>query len=62
MTTHEVPILDVEPDISSGVAGALKMAISKGYIQTETEKRPSASRFPHLEAQNYSIEDKAYNL
>lgn len=63
ITTSEVPILDAEPDISCGVAGALRMAISKGYIQTETEKRPSAvSRTAHLQAQNYSIEDKAHSL
>lgn len=62
IVTSEVPILDVEPDISSGVAGALKLALSKGYIQTESEKRPSASRFAHLQAQNYSIEDKAHAL
>lgn len=62
ITPTEAPILDAEPDISSGVAGALKMAISKGYIQTENEKRPSASRFAHLQAQNYSIEDKAHAM
>lgn len=62
VATVEVPILDAEPDISAGVAGALKMAISKGYIHNENEKRPSASRFAHLQAQNYSIEDKAYTL
>lgn len=62
ITKTEAPILDAEPDISAGVAGALKLAISKGYIHTESEKRPSASRFSHLQAQNYSIEDKAHNL
>lgn len=62
ITPAEVPILDAEPDIASGVAGALKMAIVKGYVLNENEKRPSASRFAHLQAQNYSIEDKAYTL
>lgn len=62
ITKTEAPILDAEPDISAGVAGALKLAISKGYIHNETEKRPSASRFSHLQAQNYSIEDKAHNM
>ncbi|XP_065199824.1 U4/U6.U5 tri-snRNP-associated protein 1 isoform X2 [Planococcus citri] len=62
ITPAEVPILDAEPDIVTGVAGALKMAIVKGYVQNENEKRPSASRFAHLQAQNYSIEDKAHSM
>ncbi|KAK6640297.1 hypothetical protein RUM44_011983 [Polyplax serrata] len=56
----EVPILDAEPDVGSGVAGALRLALSKGYLEKETENRPSASRFAHLQAQNYSIEDKSH--
>lgn len=56
----EVPILDIEPDVGSGVAGALRLALSKGYLEKETDNRPSASRFAHLQAQNYSIEDKAH--
>ncbi|KAL0267470.1 UNVERIFIED_CONTAM: hypothetical protein PYX00_009728 [Menopon gallinae] len=57
---NEVPILDAEPDVGSGVAGALRLALSKGYLEKETENRPSASRFAHLQAQNYSIEDKTH--
>lgn len=34
--------------------------MSKGYLQKEDSNRPSASRFAHLKAQNYSIEDKTY--
>ncbi|XP_046388910.1 U4/U6.U5 tri-snRNP-associated protein 1 isoform X2 [Ischnura elegans] len=56
----EVPILDVEPDVGSGVAGALRLAVSKGYLERENKNRPSASRMHHLQAQNYSIEDKTY--
>ncbi|XP_071454399.1 U4/U6.U5 tri-snRNP-associated protein 1 [Hetaerina americana] len=56
----EVPILDVEPDVGSGVAGALRLAVSKGYLERENKSRPSASRMHHLQAQNYSIEDKTY--
>lgn len=59
---NEVPILDAEPDVGSGVAGALRLALSKGYLEKETENRPSASRFAHLQAQNYSIEDKTHGL
>lgn len=56
----EAPILDVEPSLGQGVGGALTLAISKGYLQKEDSNRPSASRFAHLQAQNYSIEDKTY--
>ncbi|XP_050535297.1 U4/U6.U5 tri-snRNP-associated protein 1 [Daktulosphaira vitifoliae] len=54
------PILEPEPDLGKGVAGALRLAMSKGYIEKEENARPSASRFAHLQAKNYSIEDKAF--
>lgn len=56
----EVPILDAEPDLGVGVAGALRLAVSKGYLEKEEMNKPSASRFAHLNAQNYSIEDKTH--
>lgn len=56
----EAAILDAEPSLGYGVGGALKLAMSKGYLQKEDSSRPSASRFAHLQAQNYSIEDKTY--
>ncbi|KAL1463148.1 hypothetical protein WDU94_014929 [Cyamophila willieti] len=56
----EAPILEAEPDLGRGLAGALNLAVSKGYLEKETAKRPSASRFAHLQAQNYSIDDKAH--
>ena len=56
----EAAILDVEPSLDQGVGGALRLAMSKGYLQKEDSNRPSASRFAHLKAQNYSIEDKTY--
>ncbi|XP_008215336.1 U4/U6.U5 tri-snRNP-associated protein 1 isoform X1 [Nasonia vitripennis] len=56
----EAAILDAEPSLDQGVGGALKLAMSKGYLQKEDSNRPSASRFAHLKAQNYSIEDKTY--
>ncbi|CAK9812243.1 U4/U6.U5 tri-snRNP-associated protein 1 [Anthophora quadrimaculata] len=56
----EAAILDAEPSLGQGVGGALKLAMSKGYLQKEDSSRPSASRFAHLQAQNYSIEDKTY--
>ncbi|KAL0116602.1 hypothetical protein PUN28_009915 [Cardiocondyla obscurior] len=56
----EAAILDAEPSLGHGVGGALQLAMSKGYLQKEDSNRPSASRFAHLQAQNYSIEDKTY--
>jgi U4/U6.U5 tri-snRNP-associated protein 1 len=53
-------ILDEEPDVASGVAAALQLAMSKGYIEKEESNRPSNSRFAHLQAQHYSIDDKAH--
>ncbi|XP_012266756.2 U4/U6.U5 tri-snRNP-associated protein 1 [Athalia rosae] len=58
--TLEAAILDVEPSLGQGVGGALRLAMSKGYLVKEDTNRPSASRFAHLQAQNYSIEDKTY--
>lgn len=58
--TLEAAILDAEPSLGQGVGGALKLAMSKGYLQKEDSNRLSASRFAHLQAQNYSIEDKTY--
>lgn len=57
---EEVVVLDEEPDIAVGMANALKLALSKGYLEKEESNRPSNSRFAHLQAQHYSIEDKAY--
>lgn len=56
----ETAILDEEPDVASGVAAALQLALSKGYIEKEDNNRPSNSRFAHLQAQHYSIDDKAH--
>lgn len=56
----EVPILDEEPDVGSGVGAALKLAMSKGYLDKEQNNRPSNSRLAHLQAKHYSIEDKSY--
>uniref|UniRef100_A0A6M2DL00 Putative snrnp associated protein n=1 Tax=Xenopsylla cheopis TaxID=163159 RepID=A0A6M2DL00_XENCH len=54
------PILEDEPNIGWGVSGALKLAMSKGYLEKEDQNRPSSSRFAHLQAKNYSIEDKSF--
>ncbi|CAH1128714.1 unnamed protein product [Ceutorhynchus assimilis] len=60
LAPQEVQILDEEPDVSTGMGAALKLAMSKGYLDKEDNNRPSNSRFAHLQAQHYSIEDKSY--
>lgn len=54
----EPTILDDEPDVGSGVAGALRLAMSKGYLEKEESNKPSNSRMAYLQAKNYSIDDK----
>lgn len=56
----DVAILDEEPDVGSGMAAALKLAVSKGYLEKEDSNRPSNTRMAHLQAKNYSIEDKSH--
>lgn len=57
---EEVAILDEEPDVATGVAAALNLAKSKGYIEVEDLNRPSNTRLSHLQAQHYSIDDKTH--
>lgn len=56
----DVAILDEEPDVGSGMGAALKLALSKGYLEKEDLNRPSNTRMAHLQAKNYSIEDKTH--
>ncbi len=57
---EKAPILEQEPELGSGLAGALKLAMTKGYLELEKAKPSAASKMKHLEAKNYSIEDKNY--
>merc|ERR1719376_1963280 len=51
-------VLDDEPDLSSsGLVAAIKLAQNKGYLETN-EKKTHGSNLKHLEAKNYSIDDK----
>lgn len=51
-------ILDEEPDVGSGMAAALKLAMSKGYLEKEEKKRIVISKSAQeLQAQRYTIED-----
>uniref|UniRef100_T1IPV0 Uncharacterized protein n=1 Tax=Strigamia maritima TaxID=126957 RepID=T1IPV0_STRMM len=58
--TNDVPILEEEPDVSVGLAGALKLAMKKGYLEKESKKLASAPRHSQLQAANYTIEDKSF--
>ncbi|XP_023236916.1 U4/U6.U5 tri-snRNP-associated protein 1-like [Centruroides sculpturatus] len=54
------PILEEEPDVSCGLAGALALAMKKGYLEQESKKLSSAPRPSQLQAQTYTIEEKFY--
>lgn len=54
------PILEEEPDVSIGLGGALKLAMKKGYLETENKKLAGANRNSLLQAQSYTIEEKFY--
>ncbi|XP_068632741.1 U4/U6.U5 tri-snRNP-associated protein 1 [Battus philenor] len=50
--------LDAEPALGGGVAGALQLALSKGYLE-KAGAAPAPRTAPHqLAARHYSIEDK----
>ena len=51
-------ILDEEPDMAVGVAAAIKVASSKGYLDIK-DKEQKSGNLKHLLAKNYSIDDKA---
>lgn len=57
---EEVTILEQEPDVGVGLAGALKLAQKKGYLEQEQLKRVGATTMKHLQAKHYTIEDKNY--
>jgi len=53
-------ILEAEPIVSSGMGAALKLAMNKGYLEKEEQKRVVLSKAGmELQAQRYTIEDKA---
>lgn len=56
------PILEEEPNVAQGVAGALKLALKKGYIDDESKNNPAAvKKLQDLQAKNYLIEEKYYD-
>lgn len=59
---EEKPVLEDEPVISSGIGGALQVAMNKGFLEHEEIKQfKRVKNKQDLEAQNYSIEDKRYD-
>ncbi|KOB67242.1 U4/U6.U5 tri-snRNP-associated protein 1 [Operophtera brumata] len=53
--------LGAEPRLGAGVAGALQLALSKGYLEKAgTQPAPKSQHLHLLAARNYSIEDKTY--
>jgi U4/U6.U5 tri-snRNP-associated protein 1 len=58
---EKAPILEQEPEVGPGIAGALKLAMKKGYLEHEKLKPSAAPKMKHLQAKNYSIEDKNYD-
>lgn len=53
------PILEEEPDASQGVAAALRLAMTKGYLDKEVTK--SAPQKKAIEAVSYTIEEKFHD-
>lgn len=51
--------LEAEPALGAGVAGALRLALSKGYLE-RAGAPPRPARPPPALSANYSIEDKSY--
>ncbi|XP_002737972.2 U4/U6.U5 tri-snRNP-associated protein 1-like [Saccoglossus kowalevskii] len=56
----DAPILEDEPQIALGIAGALKMAEKKGYLDKNDEKHRSSASSHDSSGKNYTIEDKNY--
>lgn len=53
--------LEAEPPLGVGVAGALRLALSKGYLERAGgAPQPRSSLLHLLQAKHYSIEDKSY--
>ena len=60
LISESAPILEEEPDVSHGVAGALKLAMKKGYLDKDINKQNISGKASSLQAKNYTIEEKFY--
>ena len=55
------PVLEEEPTVQTGIAGALSLAMKKGYLEQEFIKTAHKSKKGEdLEAKNFTVEDKNY--
>lgn len=54
-------ILEEEPVVSNGLAGALQLAMKKGYLDKEIKKSNISVKTSSLEAKNYTIEEKFHD-
>ncbi|XP_063958840.1 U4/U6.U5 tri-snRNP-associated protein 1-like [Lytechinus pictus] len=54
------PVLDDEPTLQVGIAGALNLATKKGYLIKEKEKKKKGDSLT-LTAKNFTVEDKNFN-
>ncbi|XP_071961912.1 U4/U6.U5 tri-snRNP-associated protein 1-like [Antedon mediterranea] len=54
-------VLEEEPSLQSGVAGALQMAVNKGFLEKEQIKKYKAAKDKSIEAQNFQVEDKSFH-
>ncbi|KAK2184318.1 hypothetical protein NP493_270g02022 [Ridgeia piscesae] len=59
--TEVKAVLQEEPTINEGLAGALKLAKQKGFLDEKPKKLTGASKVSSLKSLNYSIEDKRYD-
>ncbi len=53
--------MDEEPDLSKGVAAALKLAGIKGYVESKTPKTVAMSDMAKsMESKNFAVCDKQF--
>jgi U4/U6.U5 tri-snRNP-associated protein 1 len=57
---EENRILEDEPTIDRGLASCLKLAVTKGYLGQEKEKKNAKITKAPIEAINFTIEEKSY--
>ncbi|KAK7104097.1 U4/U6.U5 tri-snRNP-associated protein 1-like [Littorina saxatilis] len=59
---EEQSVLEEEPIVTASIGSALKLALKKGYLETDEDARlAGVGKTTNIQAQNYSIEDKRYD-
>lgn len=54
------PVLDEEPALQIGIAGALQLAVNKGYLENQP-RRVTGSNRSNIESQNFIVTEKNYH-